>query len=171
VGVTYPDVFAAIGANSGLEYKATTSYNASRPLLTGSPGPNPVQQGQVIKQAMGPYARRRPTLVFHGTADTIVPYIHGVEIAISMASANALVDPTFTNSDYLTPDSNLTGHVPNGHLYHASSWNDEYDKPVVQFFTVLGMDHRWSGGAPANVSGAGAWSNIESINGVLTDPL
>ena len=118
MGVTYPNVFVAIGANSGLEYKAATSYNASHPLLTGSPGPNLVHQGHVIKQAMGPYARHRPTLIFHSTADTIVPYIHGEEIAISMALANALVDPIFTNSDYLMPNSNLTGHVPNGYTYH-----------------------------------------------------
>ena len=84
-------------------------------------------------------------------------YIYRVEIAISMAAHSP-----FTNSDYLTPTSNLTGHVPNHHtsMLHPGMTSD---KPVIQFFTVLGINHRWSGGAPAYVSGAGAWSNIEQI--------
>jgi len=67
LGATYPDIFAAIGVQSGLEYKAaTTSNNAFTALRQG--GPDPMQQGQVAYTAMGSAARVVPTIVFHGQA-------------------------------------------------------------------------------------------------------
>ncbi|KAM6491440.1 putative esterase [Amanita muscaria] len=134
LGVTYPDVFAAIG-----------------------PGPDPVQQGHIAYQAMGAYARRVPTIVFHGTNDNIVPEIHGKEVTISMAVANSLADPYFTNTDFNTPSSTVTmqAPVPDGYTYSAASWSDINGKPVVHFYQIYDMNHAWSGGAPPLVDGAG----------------
>ena len=56
LGATYPDIFAAIGVHSGLEYKAATTLQAAL-LAQRQGGPNPVQQGQAAYSAMGSYAR------------------------------------------------------------------------------------------------------------------
>src|SRR5207245_4314093 len=68
MGATYPDIFAAIGVQSGLEYKAATSSNDAFTALRQG-GPDPVQQGQVAYNAMGSTARVVPTVIFHGTVD------------------------------------------------------------------------------------------------------
>lgn len=161
MGITYPDVFAAVGVNSGLEYKAATTIEEMMALLSanGKAGPDPFQQGHLAYKAMGSYARRVPTIVFHGTIDSVLPIKHGREVVISMLVANSLADPTFKNADYDVPDSNVTGQVPSGHPYTVASWNDVYGKLVLQYFRVQGMDHAWSGGAVPNVDGAGSSSN------------
>lgn len=160
MGITYPDVFAAMGINSGLEYKSAVTFEEMMALLfaNGTAGPDPVHQGHVAYKAMGPYARRVPTIVFHGTADSTLPIKHGREVVISMLVANSLADPTFKNAGYDAPDSNVTGQVPNGHPYTVASWNDIYGNHVLQYFRVQGMNHAWSGGAMPNVDGAGSWS-------------
>ena len=71
LGATYPDVFAAIGVHSGVEYKA--AHNALEAFLAMSlGGPDPMHQGQLAYHAMGSDARVVPTIVFHGTNDSIV---------------------------------------------------------------------------------------------------
>ena len=45
LGATYPDIFAAIGVHSGIEYQAVTnSISALKMMRHGRP--NPIQQGQ-----------------------------------------------------------------------------------------------------------------------------
>ncbi|KIL58309.1 hypothetical protein M378DRAFT_15627 [Amanita muscaria Koide BX008] len=155
LGVTYPDVFAAIGVGSGFQYKSATTF-ANALAQSAGPGPDPVQQGRIAYQAMSSYARRVPTIVFHGTDDNIVPEIHGKEVTISMAVANSLADPSFTDTDFNTPSSNVTMKVPvpDGYTYSAASWNDIIGKPVIQFYQIYDMNHAWSGGAPPLVDGA-----------------
>jgi len=76
LGVTYPDVFAAIGVASGLEYEAATSSNNSFMAMFQG-GPDPTQQGQAAYDAMGNAARVVPTMVFQGTSDYTVHPING----------------------------------------------------------------------------------------------
>ncbi len=52
LGATYPDIFAAIGVHSGVEYRAITSLlSGGEVFLDG--GPDPIQQGQEAFAAMG----------------------------------------------------------------------------------------------------------------------
>ncbi|KAM6493830.1 esterase [Amanita muscaria] len=162
LGVTYPDVFAAIGVASGFQYRsATTLAQAVQQVLL--PGPDPIAQGHVVHRAMGSYARRVPTIVFHGTADMVVPFVHGQEVVISMAVANSLADPSFNNTDIHKPSSTERGQasVLLGRKYTAMSWNDVNGKAVVKFYQVEGMNHAWSGGATPLIFGAD----------IYTDPL
>ncbi|KAM6493839.1 PHB depolymerase family esterase [Amanita muscaria] len=160
LGVTYSDVFAAIGVGSGFQYNSATSFADALAQDVG-PGPDPVQQGHIAYQAMGPFARRVPTVVFHGTNDIVVPEIHGKEVTISMAVANSLADPSFTDTDFNKPNSNVTmkAPVPDGYTYSAASWNDINGKPVVQFYQIHDMNHAWSGGAPPSVDGADTFTD------------
>ena len=71
LGATYPDVFAAVGAHSGLEYEAATDETSALEAAQ-SGGPSPATQGDAAFAAMGTYARPVPVIVFQGTADTTV---------------------------------------------------------------------------------------------------
>jgi len=68
LGAAYPDIFAAIGVHSGIEYQAVTnSISALKVMRLG--GPDPVLQGQRAYEAMGNYKRVVPMIVFQGTRD------------------------------------------------------------------------------------------------------
>ncbi len=66
MGATYPDIFAAMGEESGLEYQAATSLTAAT-TAESQGGPSPSQQGQAAYNAMGSAARVVPTISFQGT--------------------------------------------------------------------------------------------------------
>jgi poly(hydroxyalkanoate) depolymerase family esterase len=65
LGVTYPDLFAAIGIHSGVAYQSADDlYSALQAMRQG--GPDPIRQGQWASAAMGRLARVVPTIVFQG---------------------------------------------------------------------------------------------------------
>src|SRR6185437_1050744 len=64
LGVTYPDLFAAIGVHSGLEYEAASSQQEAFMAMFLRGGPDPMQQGQLAYHTMGINARVVPTIVF-----------------------------------------------------------------------------------------------------------
>jgi poly(hydroxyalkanoate) depolymerase family esterase len=71
VGATYPDIFAAAGVASGLEYAAATSVLEAYTVMREG-GPNPSTAGQNAFQASQGKARPLAIFITHGTADTIV---------------------------------------------------------------------------------------------------
>ncbi|TMB83421.1 MAG: PHB depolymerase family esterase, partial [Chloroflexi bacterium] len=79
LGATYPDIFAAIGIHSGLEYQALKSHHGAL-TISKRGGPDPLQQGLAAYEAMGSYARIVPTIVFHGTKDTVINITNGDQV-------------------------------------------------------------------------------------------
>lgn len=74
----YPDVFAAGGIHSGLEYDAAeNSVEAVDAMATG--GPDPQKQGTKAYERMAAFdvVSRIPTVVFHGTEDSVVAPVNG----------------------------------------------------------------------------------------------
>src|SRR4051794_5773142 len=71
LGATYPDLFCAVAAHSGMEYQAATNLLGALQAL-GQGGPDPILQGQRAFQAMGDRARLMPILVAHGNQDARV---------------------------------------------------------------------------------------------------
>src|SRR6266436_1412834 len=79
LGATYPDIFAAIGVHSGAEYRAISSIlSGGEVFLDG--GPDPIQQGKAAFAAMGSFARVIPTIVFHGTDDSVAAPVNGNQV-------------------------------------------------------------------------------------------
>jgi poly(3-hydroxybutyrate) depolymerase len=151
LGATYPDIFAAIGVHSGLEYKAATGeQEARRAMAIG--GPDPIEQGllayQAICNAMHDKARIVPTIVFHGTNDQIVHPVNGHRVVRQWMETNWRVSggtyiPVFRSR------IRRRGRVqdgPNGRSYTVEEWKDTGDKVVQEYWTVDGMGHEWSGG-------------------------
>lgn len=154
LGVTYPDIFAAIGVHSGVEYKA-----ASTPIdaitVTRQGGPDPTQQGQVAYQAMGSAARVVPTIVFQGTNDSALSPINGDQVIQQWMRTDHLASKNTYNASYTSPSSTTHGQVTGGYSYTIYTWNDSTKHEVQEYWKVNGLGHAWSGG---------------SANGSFTDP-
>ena len=71
LGATYPDLYTAVGVHAGLEYQAATDPSTALQAM-GNGGPDPALQGHAAFNAMKGRSRVIPTIVFHGTADSVV---------------------------------------------------------------------------------------------------
>ena len=147
LGATYPDVFAAIGVGSGLEYKAaTSSINAWTAMSSG--GPDPVGQGNVAYSAMGSYARVVPVMIFHGASDYTVNTTNGHQVLSQWAQTNDRASDGVDNNNIDdNPESTINGQVPGGRAYTRYIYHDQTDATVMEKYIVTGMGHAWSGGS------------------------
>ncbi len=147
LGVTYPDIYAAIGESAGLEYKASTSGSSSPALQTG--GPDAVTQGQLAYTTMGTRARVVPVIVFQGTSDTTVYPINGDQVIKQWMETDRLASGGGYNASFATPATTTTGRAPgtSGRSYSVRTWNDLTGGEVEEYWSITGMGHSWSGGS------------------------
>ena len=174
VGATYPDLFAAIGVHSGGEYGYPLPFLGEKAQAPGTevplseaqtlsgeveeialipPGPDPIQQGEKAFQAMGPFARVVPTIVFHGTADHISDPINGDQVTQQWLTTNHLASPRDFTATFEHPSSTTIHPArPNGKKrYTVFTWQDAHGSDVVTYYKVDGMGHAWSGGSPGSI--------------------
>ena len=174
LGATYPDLFAAIGVHSGGEYgyplpflgEQAPARDAMAPLSEAEassgevdqiavipPGPDPIEQGEKAFQAMGPFARVVPTIVFHGTADPVSDPINGDEVTQQWITTNHLASPADFTATFEHPSSTVDHPAgPGGeHPYTVDTWQDVHGRDVVTYYKVDGMGHAWSGGTPGSI--------------------
>lgn len=146
MGACYPDVFAAIGVHSGLEYKAaTSSSNASSAQLNGGPDPNTT--GQQAYQCAGSAARVLPVIVFQGDQDWTVRPVNASQIISSFAQADDYADDGANNNTITDAvSSTQNGQVNGGYSYTITTTNYN-GQPLLQKYLVAGMAHAWSGGS------------------------
>ena len=148
LAATYPDIYAAVGIHSGLEYRAAGSLSTALLAMTNG-GPNPQRQGQVAYAAMGPRARVVPAIVVQGKADHTVWPVNGDQAVRQWLTTSRLVSGAATGLDFALPNASRDGLAPGGLSYSVRTWNDGAGRPVVQYWTVNGLAHAWSGGAAA----------------------
>ncbi len=154
LGATYPDLFAAIGASAGLEYKGGTDLPSAL-LAQANGGPDPDHQGELAYEAMGAQARVVPVIVFHGSMDATVSPTNGHQIISQWAQTNDLASDGIDNDDVDdVADQTVPGQVPNGRSYTRYVY-EQGGGSLMEKYIVEGMTHRWSGGSP---------------NGTYTDP-
>jgi poly(hydroxyalkanoate) depolymerase family esterase len=147
LGVAYPDIFAAIGVHSGVEYQAVTNIaSAFRVIRQG--GPDPVLQGKRAYKAMGRYKRVLPLIVFQGTRDRVVPLVSGDKIVQQWMQTNRLASDGLFSADFNKPTITTNGQVAGGYAYTVYSWKDTRGKEVQSYWKIHGLGHAWSGGSP-----------------------
>lgn len=148
MGATYPDLYAAIGVHSGVEYQAATdAFSAG--VVQQSGGPDPIQQGDAAFNTMGSHARVVPTIVFHGTSDTIVHPINGDQVVQQWMETDFDASGSSYNASFNRPSSTTNGQVSGGHSYTIRRWNDSSGHEIQEYWTINGMGHAWSGGSTA----------------------
>ena len=136
MGTTYPDLYAAIGAHSGLACGGASDVHPAFTVM---------RQGETIAVRRsggasddGGYRRIVPTIVFHGDQDKTVHPRNGDQI-IAQSRANMTVDLQ-TKVQH--------GRVPGGHAYSCTLHADASGRTILEQWVIHGAGHRWSGGSP-----------------------
>lgn len=145
LGVTYPDVFKAIGVGSGLPYQA--AKNASDAIEV-------MAYGELDSLVINNLASRRiaehtsiiPIIVFHGMNDNTVHVNHANYIISQWAVMNDLNDDRLDN-DTIDDEPDLeTSTSLQGKEYTKFLYYDQYDKIIMAKYIIHNMGHAWSGG-------------------------
>jgi poly(hydroxyalkanoate) depolymerase family esterase len=149
LAVAYPDVFAAVGVHSGLEYGAATSQMAAQMAMFMG-GPDPDTAGRKAYEAMGDRKRVVPAIVVHGTADYTVAAKNADQVARQWAQTADLATNGKDDDDVDgTPDARKTEQAPGGRSYTRYTFTDKAGRAVVEQVMVDGMGHAWAGGDSA----------------------
>lgn len=126
LGETYPDIFSAVGAHSGLPAGAARNVPTAFAAMAGLRG---------LTGGDGPAMR---TSVFHGSADGTVVPSNGDRIALNAQDdAHDIRDPV--ENDGKT----------NGRSFHKSTTYGEDGREAVEHWLVDGAGHAWTGGQSA----------------------
>lgn len=129
LGETYPDVFEAVGAHSGLPVGAAKDVSSAFAAMGGT-----ILDAQVVSKE-GPTVR---TIVFHGTADATVSPKNGDAIVRRALDAH-------TQQSFETTEQGQA----NGRTYSRMISSKTNGPAVVEHWRINGQGHAWSGGAPA----------------------
>jgi poly(hydroxyalkanoate) depolymerase family esterase len=131
MGMTYPDLYAAIGVHSGLACGAAGDLPSAFAAM---------RQGEAVA-VRGPreYRRMVPTIVFHGDQDSTVHPRNGDQV-IEQSGATPMTDLRTTVQ---------RGRVPGGHAYSRTLYADARGQVILEQWVIHGAGHAWSGGSPA----------------------
>ena len=137
MGIAYPDLYAAIGAHSGLAWGAANDLHSAFAVM---------RQGEAVavRRSSGASDGREyrwivPTIVFHGDQDKTV-HPRNADQIIAQSRANMTVDLQ-TRVQH--------GQVPGGHAYSRTLHADASGRAVLEQWVIHGAGHGWSGGSPA----------------------
>jgi poly(hydroxyalkanoate) depolymerase family esterase len=145
MGATHPDLFAAIGIHSGLAYGAATSQRTAFEAMARG-ARDPAHRGSEAFQVMRERARLMPTIVLHGTRDSVVRPVNGDQVVQQWLATNALATAGSFNADPARPDDVDHGRVEHGHPFSRYRWNDSRGGIVQEYVKIEGLGHAWSGG-------------------------
>ena len=143
LGETYPDVFAAVGAHSGLPYGAAHDVASAFAAMHGRARlPADKSTSGLASTSRAPRASRGvATIVFHGDRDATVALNNG----------SAIADQAVSNLEHergpLTRD--VQERTTHGRRCTRTSYLAGDGLPVVEQWTVHGAGHAWSGGSVA----------------------
>ncbi|MBW4709535.1 PHB depolymerase family esterase [Roseobacter sp. YSTF-M11] len=128
LGEAYPDVFAAVGAHSGLPLGSAKDVPSAFAAMAGSALEGPVPD---------PGDERVRTILFHGTADSTVHPSNGDAIARRARLMHVPQSIETTSSGKAA-----------GRTYCREISSDARGTVVVEHWSIEGQGHAWSGGHP-----------------------
>lgn len=126
LGRTYPDVFAAVGAHSGLPYRAAHDVGSAFAAMKGS-----------AARATSAADTLVPTIVFHGDRDHTVSAANGEAIIEQVGGAGVI----------LAKASQETGTASRGRSFVRTDYGDASGRIVIEDWRVHGGGHAWMGGS------------------------
>jgi len=130
LGMTYPDLFSAVGVHSGLACGAARdAMSAFAAMRQGSAGARVSVEDGMRKPA--------PVIVFHGDADKTVSPINGDEIIAQFHGATPL------------KSSVTQGQSPGGTRFTRTSKTTPDGRTILEHWVLHGLGHAWSGGSEA----------------------
>ncbi|MCG8348588.1 MAG: PHB depolymerase family esterase [Chloroflexales bacterium] len=143
LGATYPDVFAAVGACAGMEYKAASSaLGALTAMRWGG------VRRRIRDRRATPQQRGVPLIVFHGTADNVVTASNSDRLVAQWALMNNFTEEVSSRSaatDWRV--EHIRKIEPGSHPYTEYRYKATDGKVVIKHYLVEGMGHCWPGGS------------------------
>jgi poly(hydroxyalkanoate) depolymerase family esterase len=137
MGMTYPDLYAAIGVHSGLACGAASDLPSAFAAM--QQGEAVAARGSGSASDVGGDRRIVPTIVFHGDQDATVHPRNGDQV-IEQSRATPMTDLRTTVQH---------GRVPGGHAYSRTLHADARGQVILEQWVIHGGGHAWSGGSPA----------------------
>lgn len=132
LGQTHPEVFAAVGAHSGLPKGAAHDI----------PSAFAAMQSRGASRAHGTPARAVRTMVIHGDADATVNILNGATIAGQAVAAHE-------HSGARLQRPPATTFERGGRRCTVAVVCDPLGHPLVEEWVIHGGGHAWAGGDPA----------------------
>lgn len=132
LGAAYPDLFAAVGVQSGLPAGAAQDLPSA--MLAMQAGAGPVPERSVHE------GRLPPTIVFHGSTDVVVNPANGERLAAAVAASHGA-----------HVEELQRGRRPGGRGFTRRVWLDADGHAAAELWLVHGGLHGWSGGRPVSL--------------------
>jgi poly(hydroxyalkanoate) depolymerase family esterase len=143
LGATYPEVFRAVAAHSGLPLGAAHDVASAFAAMQGRPSPadftgRPIRDTERFADAR---PHPVPMLILHGDADTTVSPSNGDAIAEQAVHAFSIASKHSLRTKRTETDRG-------GRLCVVTRHVDEADETKVEQWSVQGANHAWFGGSP-----------------------
>jgi poly(hydroxyalkanoate) depolymerase family esterase len=143
MGMTYPDLYAAIGIHSGLPYAVADDLPSAFAAMQGR-----AVQGQTNVVAGTETCRQVvPAIVFHGDLDINVHPQNG-DLLIAQWTTIITRNGMHGEAAEKPRETVHRGQVPDGHAYSRTTHRDANGRIVLEHWLVHGAGHAWSGGSP-----------------------
>ncbi|SEO09441.1 esterase, PHB depolymerase family [Paracoccus alcaliphilus] len=126
LGQTHPDIFAAVGAHSGLPFGSARDVPSAFAVMAGTAESRPTNH------------RATPTIIFQGSADHTVNPANADRIARDILGAG----PELTLFD-------KQSRQINGRSVVQETTTTGDGATLLEYWKVEGLGHAWSGGNPA----------------------
>lgn len=172
LGETYPELFAGVGAHSGLPYGSAHDLPSALAAMMGGRSGLPGRQGVQRPPAAAAPARRKavqavPVIVFHGDRDHLVQPTNGARIVQQAWEAHCAAA-----ADAPLRASTHSGRSAGGRHYSRTVHADAGGEARIEFWTLHGAGHAWSGGSASGsfTDAAGPDASAEMVRFFLALP-
>ncbi|PZO09509.1 MAG: esterase [Burkholderiales bacterium] len=161
LGETWPDLFAAVGAHSGLPFAAAHDVPSAMAAMKGRGALGGARFPGTSADPRRSATHAVPTIVFHGDRDHTVQQSNGQHIT---EQARNTEQPLSASSE--------TGTAAGGRRYTREVHADAAGRAWVEQWTVHGAGHAWSGGDAAGTytDNAGPDASAEMLRFFLAQP-
>ena len=169
MGETYPELFAGIGAHSGLPYGS--AYDIPSALAAMKGGRSGLPGLKNLAGTAGSPARKAvqavPLIVFHGDRDHTVQQTNGQHIVKQAREARAAQAGGATLSV-----RTQAGIASGGRRYSRTVHVDEAGQAYIEDWTLHGAGHAWSGGHASGTytDGSGPDASAEMVRFFMALP-
>ena len=143
LGETYPELFAGVGAHSGLPYGSAHDIPSAMAAMKGGRSGLARAQGMPSAPTASPKkaVQSVPTIVFHGDRDHTVQQTNGSEI-VRQATGAYLAQA----GNVPLTSSTQAGKAPGGRGYSRTVYSNEDGHAQIESWVLHGAGHAWSGG-------------------------
>jgi poly(hydroxyalkanoate) depolymerase family esterase len=169
LGETYPELFAGVGAHSGLPYGSAHDIASALAAMKG--GRSGLPELKNLPEAASSPRRKAvqavPVIVFHGDRDHTVQHTNGTHIVRQAREAHGA-----RAGDASLRASTQTGVALGGRRFSRTVHADARGQVRIESWTVHGAGHAWSGGHASGsyTDGSGPDASAEMVRFFMALP-